>query len=74
MNRVGIMVDISHVSDSAFYDVIKDHESATHCFSFIVQIFYTRISTQHVRRHDKGIGKEWWCDPNKLWCFIPGLL
>ncbi len=23
MNRVGIMVDISHVSDSAFYDVIK---------------------------------------------------
>src|SRR5690606_17478802 len=23
MNRVGIMVDISHVSDSAFYDVIR---------------------------------------------------
>ena len=23
MNRVGIMVDISHVSDSAFYDVMK---------------------------------------------------
>ena len=23
MNRVGIMVDISHVSDSTFYDVLK---------------------------------------------------
>ncbi|MEP0366765.1 MAG: dipeptidase [Cyclobacteriaceae bacterium] len=27
MNRVGIMVDISHVSDSAFYDVIKITEA-----------------------------------------------
>lgn len=38
MNRVGIMVDISHVSDSAFYDVMKvakapaiaSHSSARH--------------------------------------------
>ena len=39
MNRLGMMVDVSHISDKSFYDVIEIIESAGHCFTFFMQGF-----------------------------------
>ena len=30
MNRLGMMVDISHVADKTFFDVLEDHQGAGH--------------------------------------------
>ncbi len=36
MNRLGVMVDISHVSDSTFYDVIKLTKAPVIAIAFVV--------------------------------------
>ena len=37
MNRLGMMVDVSHISDKSFFDVLKASKDPCHCFPFIVQ-------------------------------------
>ena len=57
MNRIGMMVDISHVSDKTFYDtlavttkpVIASHSS---CRAL------SELPAQHDRRHAAGAGEE----------------
>ena len=37
MNRLGMMIDVSHISDKAFYDVIQVIKSSCNCITFIMQ-------------------------------------
>jgi membrane dipeptidase len=50
MNRQGMMVDISHVSDKTFYDAL---EVAVDCFAFLMRCAL-QSSAGHVRRNDQG--------------------
>ncbi len=70
MNRVGIMVDISHVSDSTFYDVLKITNApliASHSSCrYFTPGFQRNMSDDMI----KALGKKWWCDSNKFRRFI----
>ena len=37
MNRIGMMIDVSHISDKSFYDVIQIIKSSCNSIPFIVQ-------------------------------------
>lgn len=39
MNRLGIMIDISHASEGTFWDVIKYNYTTYHRLSFLVKDF-----------------------------------
>ena len=57
MNRLGMIVDISHVSDKTFYDVLEVDEGAGHRLALVVPRARQR-SAQHDRRHAPRAGEE----------------
>ena len=65
MNRQGIMVDISHVSDKTFYDALEVSKAP-----LIASHSSCRALCNHVRdmsrRHDQGAGRKGRRDSNQL--------
>ncbi len=37
MNQIGLIIDVSHISDKAFYDVLKLTASTRNCIAFLMQ-------------------------------------
>ena len=57
MNRLGMMVDISHVSDKTFYDALETSTEA-HDRVALLAARLQRHSAQHERRYDSRAGEE----------------
>jgi membrane dipeptidase len=59
-NKLGMMVDVSHISDKAFYDVLRVTEAPV-----IASHSNARALCDHPRNlddaHAEGIGRKWWC-------------
>ena len=56
LNDLGIMVDVSHISERAFWQVMRRVEGAGDRFAFLGAVLHARIRTQHERRHDQSVG------------------
>ena len=65
MNRQGMMVDISHVSDKTFYDALQVSKAPL-IASHSILPFHLQPSPQYDRRYDQGVGRERWRYPDQL--------
>ena len=66
MNRVGIMVDVSHISDAAFWQVIELSRAPVIASHSSCRHFTPGWRAQHERRDDPGAGQEGRRDPDQL--------
>ena len=57
MNQLGMMVDISHVSDSTFYDALAVSKAPLHCFPLFLPRSVQRPA-QYDRRYDSRPRQE----------------
>ena len=57
MNRLGMMVDISHVADKTFFDALETDQRAGDRLAFVVPRDRERTA-QHDRRHAARAGEE----------------
>ena len=60
MNRLGMIVDISHVADKTFWDALEVSTAPTFRFALIVP-GVSKCSAQYDRRHDRGAGEKGRC-------------
>ena len=51
MNQLGMMVDISHVSDNTFYDALAVSKAPLHCFPLFLPRA-VQCPAQYDRRYD----------------------
>ncbi len=66
MNRVGIMVDISHVSDSTFYDVLKITKAPVIASHSSLRYFTPGWQRNMADDMVKALKKKWRCYPDQL--------
>jgi membrane dipeptidase len=66
MNRVGIMVDVSHLGDASAMEAIATEPSAGDRQPFRVPPFHPGFRAQHQRRHRQGGGGEGRRDPDPV--------
>ena len=63
MNKLGVMVDISHVSDKTFYDALEVSDAPDDRLAFLVPRDL-RCPAQYDRRHDQGARGQGRRNPN----------
>ena len=70
MNRLGIMIDVSHISDDAFYQVLKITKAPLIASHSSCRFFTPGWEHNMFDEMIKVFGKKRWSNPNKFWFFI----
>ena len=70
MNRLGIMVDISHVSDEAFFDVLQISKVPIIASHSSARKFTPDFERNMSDKMIKSFSQKKRCDHDKLWFFI----
>ena len=70
MNRLGMIVDVSHVSDKTFWDVLAASRAPVFASHSSCRALCD-VPAQHDRRHDPGAGAERRRDPDQLQRGLP---